>query len=56
MTSALRPTKLQPTPAPWFAVKSKCYICNGYRARGNHKACSKARQARYAQSAKESKS
>ncbi|KPW41461.1 hypothetical protein ALO87_200021 [Pseudomonas syringae pv. apii] len=55
MTSAHRATTLQPIPAPWFAVKSKCDICNGYRARGNHKACSRERQARYAQSAKESK-
>lgn len=55
MTSAHRPTTLQPTPAPWFAAKSGCDICGKCRSHGNHKACSKARQARYAQSAKESK-
>lgn len=55
MTSAHRPTTLQLNPTPWFAVKSECDICGKCRSHGNHKACSKARQARYAQSAKESK-
>lgn len=53
MTACHRPTTLQPTPAPWFAVKSECSICGKCRSHGNHKACSKQRQAFYAQSAKE---
>lgn len=54
--NALRsPTKPENLPTPWLTRDGLCDICNGYRARGNHKACFKARQARYAQSAKESK-
>lgn len=38
MTSAHRPTTLQPTPAPWFAAKSGCDICGKCRSHGNHRA------------------
>lgn len=56
MTACHRPTTLQPNPAPWFAAKSGCDICGKCRSQGNHKACSKQRQAFYAQRAKESES
>ncbi|MGX0957440.1 hypothetical protein AB7M18_003568 [Pseudomonas viridiflava] len=56
MPSAHRPATLQPNPAPWFAAKSGCDICGKCRSQGNHKACSKQRQAFYAQRAKELKS
>ncbi len=55
MPSAHRSTTLQPHPAPWFAAKSGCDICGKCRSQGNHKACSKQRQAFYAQRAKELK-
>jgi hypothetical protein len=31
MTSAHRPTTLQPNPAPWFAAESGCDICGKCR-------------------------
>lgn len=56
MTKLSRTAKPKTLPTPWLARDGLCDICNGYRARGNHKACSRERQTRYAHSAKESKS
>lgn len=53
MTALRRTTTPRAMPMPRLALDGRCEICTGYRAHGNHTACSKKRQAIYAQRAKE---
>lgn len=56
MTALRRTTTPRATPMPRLVLDGRCDICTGYRSHGNHRVCSKKRQALYAQIAKESKS
>lgn len=48
-----RSTSDSPIPSPWYTHKCICDMCQLPRSHGNHRACSKKRQALYAQRAKE---
>ena len=52
MSALRRTTTPRGMPMPDLELNARCDICDGYRAHGNHRACSKKRQARYAQARK----
>lgn len=54
MPALSRTTTPRAMQLPRLALDGRCEICTGYRSHGNHRSCSKKRQAIYAQRAKES--
>lgn len=50
MTALYRTTEVRRpgAPMPFLDLSGRCDECSGYRSHGNHKACSRKRQARYA--------
>jgi hypothetical protein len=56
MTALRRTAEIKGPGAPRLRLELSglCQFCNRHRSHGNHRACSKKRQALYAQRAKES--
>lgn len=52
MTALRRTVKPRAIQMPALCHDGRCDECGGYRSHGNHRACSKKRQARYAQARK----
>jgi len=52
MTALRRTTTPRGMPMQNLELNARCDICDGYRAHGNHRSCSKKRQQRYAQARK----